>query len=240
MNIRISTLSLLLALVTELSAQTIQVNKENKTISISATDSAEAEADTADIAIGFSAYGTDSQKTYADASITSNRIIDAVIASGVARDNIRSVSQSLTAIESEDKLRYAQGIRFIFSQSWKVTTSARNASDTIHVAVTSGANNSGGIEWRLANENALEAEAVSKALTHTRQIANQMAEGLHAKLGPLVYASDQLPQRQFYGAVLNTQSAILNSVRSKNLKPLAIVPDKVTRSATVYAIFAIE
>ena len=227
-----------LSLACTASAQTIQVNKENKTIAITATDSADAEADTADVSVGFAAYGVEQQKTYVDATLISNRIIDALVVAGIPRDHIRSVAQSLTAIESDDKLRYAQGLRFVFMQSWKVATAARNAADAIHIAITSGANNSGGIDWRLADDNALEAEAAKKALTHAREIADRMAEGLHAKLGPLVYASNQLPQRTFFGS-LQTESASLSSVR-KNLKPLAIVPDKVSRSATVYAVFSIE
>jgi uncharacterized protein YggE len=221
-------------------AQTIQVNKENKTIAITATDSAETEADTADITIGFTAYGTDEQKTYADSSVTSNRIIAALTSAGIPRDHIHSISQNLSRIDTEDKLRYTQGIRFTFSQGWKVTTKAANASDVLHLAVLAGANNSGGIDWRLADDNALEAEAARKALEHAQQIAERMAGGLHAKLGSLVYASNQVPQRNFFGGRLNTESASLSSVRSVNLKPLAIIPDKVNRTATVYAVFALE
>ena len=241
MSVRLFLLLILLNFSTMLSAQSIQVNKDNKTIAITATDSAESEADTADVSIGFTAYGTEQQKTYADASATSNRIIEVLVTAGVPRDHIRSVTQSLTAIESEDKLRYAQGLRFTFSQAWKLTIGAGNAADTLHLAVTSGANNSGGIDWRLADDNALEAKAAQKALSHAQEIAEHMAQGLHAKLGPLVYASNQLPQRNFFGATLNTESAALISpVRSRNLKPLAILPDKVSRSATVYAVFSIE
>jgi uncharacterized protein YggE len=227
------------AFAASVSAQTIQVNKDNKTIAITSTDSAEREADTAEVSIGFIAYGTDQDATYADETHTSNKIIDALLAAGVKRDQIRSDAQSLTELESEDKARFANGIRFVFTQSWKVTTKAASASDVLNVSVTAGANKSGGIDWRLADDNELEAEAAEKALTHARQIAEHMAVGLHAKLGPLVYASNQMPQRSFFGGLLNTDSAVIG-VSKVNLKPLAIVPDKVTRTATVYAVFAIE
>jgi hypothetical protein len=39
--------------------------------------------------------------------------------------------------------------------------------------------------------------------------------------------------------MLNTQSASVSSSKI-NLKPLAIAPEKISRSATVYAVFAIE
>ena len=221
-----------------LAGQTIQVSKENKTIAISATEQAEAEADTADISIGFTAYGVAQDRIYADASATSNAIIQALTGAGVDRKQIRSVAQNLSAIDPQDK-RFAQGARFVFSQSWKVTTKAENAAAVLHLAITSGANDSGAIEWRLADDNALEAEAASKALVHAQAIAERMATGLHSHLGALIYSSNQLPQRTFYGATLNTESASLSAGRV-NLKPLAILPDKVTRSATVYAVFALE
>jgi uncharacterized protein YggE len=220
------------------SAQTIQVNKDNKTIAITSTDSAEREADTAEVSIGFIAYGTDQDATYADATHTSNKIIDALLAAGVKRDQIRSDAQSLTELENEDKLRFAKGIRFVFTQSWKVTTKAPSASDVLNVAVTAGANKSGNISWLLADDNALEAEAAEKALVHARQIAEHMAAGLHANLGALVYASNQIPLDREFNRM--TSFAALSSIPKVNLKPLAIVPDRVTRTATVYAVFAIE
>jgi uncharacterized protein YggE len=219
-------------------AQTIQVNKDNKTIAITSTDSAEREADTAEVSIGFIAYGADQDATYSDASKTSNKIVDALLAAGIKKDQIRSLNQSLTELNSEDKPRFAKGIRFTFNQSWKVTTKASSASDVLHIAITAGANNSGEISWTLTDDNALEAEAAEKALTHAHQIAERMAAGLHAKLGPMVYASNQAPQRNMFNGMLQTESASI--ARLVYLKPLAIVPDKVSRTATVYAVFSIE
>jgi hypothetical protein len=97
----------------------------------------------------------------------------------------------------------------------------------------------------LKKDDALEAEAAKKALEHARQIASQMAAGLGVKLGTLVYASNQTPPRGILaalglgGGVLDTESASLSGVK-KNLAPLAISPERITKSATVYAVFAIE
>jgi uncharacterized protein YggE len=238
MTIRFLSFLAALSLAATTSAQNIQVNKDNKTIAITSTDSAEREADTAEVTIGFVAYGADQEQTYADASRTSNQIVDALLAAGIKREQIRSDQQSLTTLDSDDKIRFGKGIRFVFSQGWKVTTKASSAAEVLHIAITSGANKSGGIDWRLADDNALEAEAAEKALTHAHQIAERMAAGLHAKLGPLVYASNQNPERVQFDRMVTM--AGLSSVAKINLKPLAIVPDKVTRSATVYAVFSIE
>ena len=219
-------------------AQTITVGKDNKTVAVTVTDEAYVPADIATVTVGFIGYGSDQNQTYADATKVSNAIIDALHASGIKQDAIESASQSLTEIDSEDKVRYARGLRYRFSQSWHVTVPADAAAETIHTAVTVGANDSGGIEWKLSNEEAAEAAAADKALAHAQKIAEQYVARLKNKLGPLVYVSNQVPQRSLFGSLM-TQSAMVSS-RKQNLKPLAIVPEKITKSATVYAVFAIE
>lgn len=231
---------ILFAVAMAVKAQTIQINKDNRTIAITTSDEATAPADTAQVSIGFTAYGNDSDGTYADGSRISNGILAAVRASGVKDAQIASRSQNLQPLGEEDKIRFGKGIRFQLNQSWQVTVPAAEAAKLLNVAINAGANNSGDIGWSLADDNSLQAEAAEKALTHARAIADRMASGLHAKLGVLVYASNQTPPRgPFAGAMLNTESA---SVAARMLKtaPLAVVPDKVSRSATIYAVFAIE
>ena len=225
-----------------LAAQEIQISKDNKTIAITTSDEASALADTAQVTIGFNTYGKDQDSTYADATRISNNIFAAMTKAGIPKDAIQSAGQNLNPINpgnDEDKVRYTQGLRFAFSQSWHVTVPSDQASSVLHLAITSGANNSGDIQWQLQNDNSLEAEAAKKALEHARQIADQMAKGLGVKLGALVYASNQTPPRGIFGGMaLNTESAAM--ARLINLKPLAISPERITKSATVYAVFAIE
>lgn len=221
-------------------AQTIQVNKENRTIAITTSDVALATADVAVVTVGFRTYGPDQDSTYADGSRISNAIMKSLQDGGVKAEAIQSANQNLSAIDDSDKPRFTKGIRFMFSQSWHVTVAAKDAASTLHTAITSGANDSGGIQWKLANEDGVEAEAAQKALVHAQEIAEKMAKGLHAKLGPLVYASNQTPPRGIFGGYsLNTESASVAQSRI-NLKPLAISPEKIEKSATVYAVFAIE
>ena len=220
-------------------AQTIQISKDNRTIAITTSDEATAPADTALVSIGFTTYGTDSDSTYADGSRISNAILAAVRGSGVKDAQIASRSQNLQPLGEEDKIRFGKGIRFRLSQSWQVTVPAADAAKLLNIAINAGANESGDVGWSLADDNALEAEAAEKALTHARAIADRMASGLHAKLGALVYASNQTPPRgPFAGAMMMSQSVSVE--RKMKTAPLAIVPDKVSRSATVYAVFAIE
>ena len=240
---------LVVASVLPLMAQQIQISKENKTIAITTSDDASTLADTAIVTIGFNVYGKDQDGTYANATVTSNSVMAVLTKAGVPKEAIQSADQSLSPINpgnDEDKARYAQGLRFEFEQSWHVTVPADQASNVLHLAITSGANNSGGIQWQLQHDDALEAEAAQKALEHARQIAERMAKGLGSKLGDLVYASNQSPPRGIFagmgfggGMAVNTESASVAGLK-KNLKPLAISPERITKSATVYAVFAIQ
>jgi uncharacterized protein YggE len=229
-----------------LSAQQIQISKENKTIAITTSEDASELADIAVVTIGFNSYGDNQENTYSNATNISNAIINALSSSGISKAAIQSTEQSLSPINpgsEDDKIRYRQGQRFYFSQRWQVTVSAAQASTVLQLAITSGANNSGGIDWQLQRDDALQAEAARKALEHARQIATSMAQGLGSKLGGLVYASNQTPPRGIFANTelftLNTESASVAALRV-NLKPLAISPARITKTATVYAVFAIE
>jgi hypothetical protein len=245
-TVLIAGVGLCLASFVAASAQTIQVNKENRTIAITTSDEAEALADTAVITVGFHIYGKDQDGTYAEASRNSNAIMTALTSGGVPKEAIESAGQQLGPLDADnpaDKERFAQGIRFAFLQSWHVTVPADVAAKVLHLAITAGANDSGNVEWELKKDDALEAEAAKKALEHARQIASQMAEGLGVKLGTLVYASNQTPPRGILAAMglggmtVETDSA---RVAKRNLAPLAISPERITKTATVYAVFAIE
>ena len=246
--LRFAAISSLCLAILPLSAQDLQINKDNKTISITATDEASALADTAVVNIGFNSYGKEQDSTYADATKTSNAIISAITAAGVSKDAIHSEQQNLTQLylnNDQDKALYAEGMRFQFSQSWQVTVPADQAAQLLQLAITHGANNSGNIQWQLVNDEALQTEAAQKALHHARDIAEHMAQGLGAKVGALLYASNQTPvvnnlgRMRGYGVGIGAGSGG-GIFAGRNLKPLAISPERITQSATVYAVFAIE
>jgi len=237
--------AILLAASLPLYSQQIQINKENKTIAITTSDQAEALADTAIVTVGFHIFGKDQDGTYADASRASNAIMAALTSAGVPKEGIESAEQALSPIDpgnDAQKARFAQGLRFEFAQSWHVTVPASAAANVLHVAITAGANDSGNIQWELKQDDALEAEAAKKALEHARQIASRMAAGLGVKLGALVYASNQSPPRGIFGGFGQTTelAMAMGGAPTRSIAPLAIAPAKIQKSATVYAVFAIE
>jgi len=227
------------------SAQSIQVDKNNRTIAVTATDKASAEADVAIVTVGYQIYAPDAPSAYTQGSQVSNAILDALRKAGVLDKAIESQDQKLayTDFPDNDKSTPAQRAQkqFTLSQSWTITVPAKDAAQVLHVAVEAGANVSGNIEWDFSSREALQAKAAEKALQRARRVADQMAAGLNAHLGALVYASNQTPMDKFF-RTLNTESAELAAAKPVPPPPvpLAIRPQQVEESATVYAVFAIE
>ncbi len=223
-------------------AQAIQVNKENRTIAVTATDKVVVMADTATVRIGFIAYGPDSDSAYTAGSTLSNAIVKALTAQVFPNDAIESENQNVSPVQEfqVDKLTPAEKSlrKFQVTQSWTVRVNAADAAKTLDIAVKAGANQSGQIDWTLKDENAAQAEAAAKALQRARTVAGQMAAGMSVKLGSLVFASNEAqaepPRPLFRGVANGTMSAAMA------VAPLAINPRRIEESATVYAVFAIE
>jgi len=244
MNIlRLSALTLAAAILTTApaNAQTIQVNAANRTIAITATDKVIVMADTATVHIGFIAYGPDSDAAYAAGSRTSNAIVKSLTTAGIPSDAIESENQNVSPVQEYqiDKLTPAEKAqrKFQVVQSWTVRTSADDAAKTLDLAVKAGANQSGQIDWSLKDENASQAEAAAKSLQRARAIAGEMAKGLNVKLGSLLYASNET-QAEPVRPMLKDRFVGGNSASPP--APLAINPRQIEKSATVYAVFAIE
>src|SRR5271154_6118936 len=187
------------AVAQRLQAQQIEVNKNNRTIAVTATDKATVDAEVATVHIGFQVYAADSKLAYALGSKTSNAIADALKKAGVEASAIQSASQNVAPVQPFELQNLPESEKaqrqFQVSQSWSVKTSAKNAPAVLDTAVQAGANQSGQIDWDVADPDALEAQAAESALKRARAIANQMAKGLGTTLGPLVYASNQVAER---------------------------------------------
>lgn len=222
------------------SAQTIQVSKENRTISVTATDKVTAMADTATVHIGFIVYGPNSDAAYANGSRTSNGIVKALTAAGIPSASIESENQAVAPVQNYEveKLTDAEKAqrKFQVTQSWTVRTNADDAAKVLDIAVKAGANQSGQIDWSFKDENAPEAEAAAKALQRARTQAAQMAQSLNARLGALLYASNEVQA----SPIRPMMRAMAAPTAMEKVAPLAINPRQIEKIATVHAVFAIE
>jgi uncharacterized protein len=223
-------------------AQQIVVSKENRTIAVTTSADAEAQADTVTVQIGFVEYGADQDSAYAAGSKTSNAIAAALKAAGIPEDAIQSESQSITPVQQYTNQDWTPAEKaerkFQVQQSWSVKTAAGNGAKVLDVAIKAGANQSGQMTWSVQDEDGLQAKAAKLALDRARQIAQQMAGGLNASLGPLVYASNEAPSRA--PQPLMMRGAMAAAPAAQKVEPLAVSARKVTTSATVYAVFSIQ
>jgi len=229
------------SIVSSASAQTIQVSPANKTVAITATDEATETADVAAVTVGYEVFGPDSASTYAEGGRVSQAVLDVLHKLGVADKNIESGSQGLERYNDfNDKDTPAERAlkQFVMRQSWTVTVAPAQAAEVIRAAVAAGANQSGAIDWKVSDRQALQARAAAAALVKARAIAAQMAEGLHVKLGDLIYASNEAPNvRPIFHAAL---AASAKGAPGMPAPLLEIRPQTVRKEATVYAVFAIE
>src|ERR1700679_2536402 len=74
-------------------AQQIVVSKDNRTIAVTTSADAHADADTVTVQIGFLDYGADQDSAYTLGSKTSNAIAAALKSAGVPPDAIENESQ---------------------------------------------------------------------------------------------------------------------------------------------------
>ena len=222
-------------------AQQIVVSKENRTIAVTTTADATAEADTVSVQIGYLVYGPDQDTAYALGSKTSNAIADALKAAKVPADAVQSDAQGIAPVQQFNNQSWTPAEKaarkFQVTQSWTVKTAANDGAKVLDIAVKAGANQSGGMTWSVADQDALQAKAARLALDRARQIASQMASGLNATLGPLVYASNEAPSREPKARAFDRLEAFAPAPKPA---PLSISAQKVTASATVYAVFSIQ
>jgi uncharacterized protein YggE len=224
-------------------AQQIVVSKDNRTIAVTTSAEANAPADTVTVQIGFITYGVDQDSAYASGSKTSNAIAAALKGASIPQDAIESESQNIAPVQQYNNQEWTPAEKaerkFQVTQSWSVKTAAANGAKVLDVAVKAGANQSGQMSWSVADQDGLQARAAKLALDRARQIAQQMAGGLNATLGPLVYASNEAPERGPQ-PLMRMANAMAAPPQAAKVEPLSVSAPKVSTSATVYAVFSIQ
>jgi hypothetical protein len=223
-------------------AQDIQVNRQNKTIAVTADESTTADAEVAILTIGYHDYGITQEVAFQENVRTAERITKALMDAKVPKANIETDKLRLARAEIDEKWTadMKKDRQFTAEQSWHMTVSAAEAQAVVDLAVRAGANEVDDVEWNVADPVALQARASGAALAKARTVANRMAQGLGTKLGELVYASNRAPvPKMWRGATLNTEAAILAPPPPPPPR-LTLFPQKVKSEATVYAVFSIE
>jgi uncharacterized protein len=222
-------------------SQDIQINRQNKTIAVTADESVTADAEIAVLAVGYHNYGASQDVAFHDNVRAAERITKAILDAKIPEANIETERLSLGRAEVDEKWtdEMKKERRFQAQQSWHVTAPVSQAQTIVDLCVNAGANEVDDVEWNVTDPMALQAKAGSAALSKARAIADQMAKGLGTKLGELMYASNRAPTAKMWrGMTVQTSSAMMGAADKE--PKLKLFPQRVKSDATVYAVFAIE
>lgn len=245
----VSTLALLLVVPSAFS-QTIEVNRQNRTIEIVVTESVRVDPDIANITVGCIAYGQTHDQAYQANLAVADKIIKALLGTGISRDQIESNSVELSETNPGDLSDQTPANRkvrqFKAHQSWRVRVATSDAQKLIDTAVQAGANGIEDVGWAVADTEALEAKARGAALEKARATAAELAKTSGGKLGDLLYASNSL--NGILGLLagnrtVQTASASIGNRGNGFSTPvfsLQLFPQKVEQQATVRAVFALD
>jgi uncharacterized protein YggE len=230
------------------SAQEVQVNRENRAIELQMESSIEVQADLVSITVGYHNFGPTYEVAYAENMRVADQILKAWTSAGVPEDQISTHSLSLSRVSDSDQrdmdVTDRKEKQFEATQSWAITAKTEVAQKLVDIALAAGANEVDDPVWELSDPNAAEGKAYLSALEKARGIAGQMARSFGAKVGALLYASNQARVISFvtrsgsagYGLeTLGSPSRIPPPPH-----PVKLLPQKIEKKATVRAIFALE
>lgn len=207
----------------------LKIEAANRTLTVSAEGEVSVDPDVAILHIGFTTLPVSAKDAYEQGAKTSNEIIDALKEAGIAETSIHSEWQRLNNV-------YDKPHKFTLEQQWTVRTTPARAAEILDIAIGAGANSSGQIDWTVADVQALEDQALDRATTRAMAEAAVLAKGMGVHLGALIYVTNQVSTPEFYPRAMEG----LAENRMAAAPPLAIEPHKVSNSATVYAVFAID
>ena len=220
-------------------AQDIQINRENKTIAVTADESLTADAEVAVLAIGYHNYAPTQDAAFHENLRAAALIAKAMLDAKIPEANIETEKLSLGRTDAEEKWTedMKKERRFQAQQSWHVTVPASQAQVVVDLCVNAGANQIDDVEWNVTDPVGLQAKVGAAALVKAKSIAEQMAKGLGTKLGALIYASNRAPVPRAWRGMqtVEVQAKVANAPPK-----LRLFPQKVKSDATVYAVFSIE
>jgi uncharacterized protein YggE len=217
----------------------LKIEGSNRTLSVNAEERVTADPEIAILHIGFETKPSDAKSAYAAGAKTSNEIVGALKQAGIPETSIRSETQHLERV-------YTDSHKFKLVQQWTVKAPPERAAETLDVAVAAGATDSGQIDWTVQDVEALESQALGKAAARAKGDAAALANSMGVHLGRLIYVTNHLSSFGDIGlngrnfASLAQVSEGFADKRKEERLPLSIEPHKVSRTASVYAVFAIE
>jgi uncharacterized protein len=231
------------------SAQTIQVDKQNRTIELTTQASIEVEADLVSITVGYHNWGPTHDAAYNENMRIADQILKSWTNTGIPQKDISTSELSSNPVADNELNAMTPAGRkekqYEAVQTWSITSNPTVAQQLIDLAVAAGANYVTDPSWQLSDPDSADDKAYSAALEEARSIADRMARSFGGKVGALLYATNQnrvFTQLSYLtsGQIASTQTATVGTRQWPPLHPVKLLPQRIHRSAMVRAIFALE
>jgi len=229
-----------------LAAQELHITPSNRTVYVTAEDEVTLEPDIAIINFGYQTFGPDQQAAMNDLSQKSKQITKALVDAAINPKAIETSALDVgrtTYFDPQTPPEVRKQRDFTARESWRVSVKAADASLVTGIARSGGANTFQGVSWELADPSQSYAKANAAALKRARDIAEQMANDMGAKLGKILYLSNSNPVLAPTTRGGNERVAMAQ-VASGAANPaelqFEISRQLIHRSATVYAVFALD
>lgn len=228
--------------------QSIEVNRQNRTVEVTVTESVRADPDQAKVTVGCLSYGETHDKAYQANLETAGKVIKAILGAGISKDQIESDALELSQSNAGDGSGKPSSVnklrQYRAHQSWKVRVAASEAQKLIDIAVQAGANGVESVSWEVADEESLGVKARTAAMEKARKTADALAKSAGAKLGDLLFVSNTSNEVFLYSRSDNATLSATLSVEVSGFPPpafsLKLFPEKIEKQASVRAVFAIN
>lgn len=160
-------------------------------ITVTGTGTAYGTPDLAVIEVGVSVYGADVRTALAEADASMSAVREAVVAAGVAAEDIRTTSLNVWRDERTNQDGEIVIDRYQVSHSYQVQVRSVDAvGEVLAAAVDAGANYIGGITFTIADPQALANEARALAFADAATKAGQLADLAGVSLGTITDISE--------------------------------------------------
>jgi uncharacterized protein len=242
----IFTIGLLFCVGTIASAQQIQIDRQNRTVDVEVKEGIEVEAEIALVTIGCLSYGDTHDQAYAENLRAADKVLKAILAFGITKEDIASTRLELSENDSDDRnsrnSRQPTPRRYKAHQGWTVRVTAANAQKLIDNVVHAGANGIEEISWAVKDPGALRAKARAKALERAKVVAAELAQSVGGKLGIPLYVSDYVVEMTFVSKSQSDKKDYVdqNGVFETPEFKLQLFPEKIREDITIHVVFALE
>ncbi len=173
-----------------------------RTLTLTGTGKVDVTPDIVTVNLGVQTVGEDIAQVVAENNRKSQRVQQAVVALGVAQEDVRTISFYVSPQAQYDDAGNPTGVTVYWVEN-SITVTLRKIDqlgELLQAAVDAGANNIQGVSFSVEESSAAEAEARTLAMQDARARAEMLAQAAGAALGEPITINTSVLAPSPYGA----------------------------------------